>query len=56
MASSRKFWVALFGIGILFLERKYHVDLGGAEEYLADIVMAATPMLVWLVPNHTPEA
>lgn len=56
MSRYRKFIAAVVGLALLLLNRRYGVDLFGAEEYLVEITISVgTPFFVWLVPNETPE-
>lgn len=39
-------------MAVLFLLNSvFHIDIGLSEETVAGILAAATPLLVWLIPN-----
>jgi hypothetical protein len=47
-----KLWLALAGLGLGWLQRKYQIDLFGVQQELVDLaIMAVTALAVYAVPN-----
>lgn len=47
-----KLWVALVGLGLGWLHRRYGIDLFDVQQEIVDLfVMAATAAAIYFVPN-----
>ena len=60
MNKYRKLYVAIVGLAVIYLNKKYGIDLFGTEDFFVEIIdvlaSAGTAAAVWAVPNDQPEA
>lgn len=56
MSNYRKLIAAAVGLSVIFLQRRFQIDLLGMEDYLTEIVLSVvTAVAVWGVPNALAE-
>jgi hypothetical protein len=60
MSKYRKLYAALVGLAVIYLNKRYGIDLFGTEDFFVEILDVAlstgTALAVWAIPNAQPEA